>query len=90
MVSTGRSGPVFGCSESAGNSLQALTHQPQACHLSATPPPQASAWFCRKWGWGGVNHDPEALQNPGLFLEATETHMRKKKALVFGSSNFPF
>lgn len=37
MVSTGRSGPVFGRSESAGNSLQALTHQPQACHSVSYP-----------------------------------------------------
>lgn len=31
-----------------------------------------------------------ALQNSGLFLEATKRDLRKKKGLVFISSNFPF
>lgn len=32
----------------------------------------------------------QALQNPGLFLEATKRDTRKKKGLVFISSNFSF
>lgn len=65
-MSTGHSGACFQAQggESAGNGLQALTHQPQACHSSphqlphhASPQPGFAG---SGGGWGGVNHDPEA------------------------------
>lgn len=80
--------------ESAGNSLQALTHQPQGLSLfslSASPPPQASARFWRKWGWGGVSHDPEAgSAEPRIISGGHRKRQERKEKLGFHFLKLPF
>lgn len=91
MMSAGRSGACFQApgGESAGNSLRALTHQPQACHSSpvsfpTTPGLSLVLPEVGVGGWGGSAMIlKQALQNPGLFLEATKRDSRKKRKAWF-------
>ena len=89
MMSTGCSGACFQApgGESAGHSLQALTHRPQACHSAGCQLPHHPRPQPGFAGSGGgvksIRILKQALGHPELFLEAAKRDMRKKLSFYF-------